>query len=336
MRAMVLEHPSPISQSPLHLRERSRPEPAERQIRVAVRCCGVCHTDLHTVEGELSLPKLPIVPGHQIVGVVEARGAGSTKFREGDRVGVPWLFRTDGTCPYCRMGSENLCDHAEFTGLHVNGGYAEYMVVDEEFAYSLPSTFDSLHAAPLLCAGVIGYRSFRLSGARRGDRVGLYGFGASAHIVLQFAHHQGCEVYVFSRGEAHRHMALTLGAAWAGDATDNPGSQLDAAIIFAPAGGLVPLALNATRKGATVALAGITMSPIPQLDYDLLYHERILRSVANSTRRDVEEFLELAEDVRVKTEVTEFTLEDANLALQKMKNGEINGAAVLRVLESAF
>jgi len=333
MRAMVLEHPAPVTDFPLQLRERPKPDPAEQQIRIAVRCCGVCHTDLHTVEGELNFPKLPVVPGHQIVGVVEARGAGAFKFREGDRVGVPWLFRTDGTCSYCRMGNENLCDHAEFTGLNADGGYAEYMVVDQDFAYSLPSAFDNLHAAPLLCAGVIGYRSFRLSNARAGDRVGLYGFGASAHIVLQFARHQGCEVYVFSRGEAHRKMALSLGAVWAGDATEYPGAKLDAAIIFAPAGGLVPLALKATRRGATVALAGITMSPIPQLDYGLLYEERVLRSVANSTRRDVEEFLELAGEASVHTQVTEFALEDANLALQKMKNGKINGAAVLRVAE---
>ncbi len=331
MRAMVLEYPAPVSQSPLQLRERSKPEPADCQIRIAVHCCGVCHTDLHTVEGELKLPKLPLIPGHQIVGVVEGCGSAAFKFREGDRVGVPWLYRTDGTCRYCRMGNENLCDHAEFTGLNADGGYAEYMVVDEDFAYSLPSTFDNAHAAPLLCAGVIGYRSFRLSGARRGDRIGLYGFGASAHIVLQFARHLACEVYAFSRGEAHRQMALSLGAAWAGDANDDPGAELDAAIIFAPAGGLVPLALKATRKGGAVALAGITVSPIPQLDYELLYEERVLRSVANSTRRDVEEFLELAAEVPVETEVTEFALEDANLVLQKLKDSEINGAGVLRV-----
>ncbi len=328
---MVLEGPAPVTESPLKLREVPKPESAERQIRVAVRCCGVCHTDLHTVEGELKLPKLPLIPGHQIVGIVEARGAGALKFREGDRVGVPWLFRTDGTCRYCLTGQENLCNRAEFTGLNADGGYADYVVVDEDFAYRLPFAFDDAHAAPLLCAGVIGYRSFRLSGAKRGDRLGLYGFGASAHIVLQFARHQGCDVYVFSRGEAHRRMALTLGAVWAGDAKDAPGEKLDAAIIFAPAGSLVPLALRASRKGATVALAGITMSPIPQLDYELLYEERALRSVANSTRQDVEEFLELAAEVPVTTEITEFALEDANLALQELKNSEINGAGVLRV-----
>jgi alcohol dehydrogenase, propanol-preferring len=333
MRAMVLEHPAPVDQSPLQLREWPKPEPKDNQIRVAIRCCGICHTDLHTVEGELRLPKIPLIPGHQIVGIVEARGASAYRFREGDRVGVPWLFRTDGTCRYCLSGKENLCDHAEFTGLNANGGYAEYMLVEEDFAYSLPATFDDAHVAPLLCAGVIGYRSFCLSGARSGDRVGLYGFGASAHIVLQFARHRGCEVYVFSRGEAHRQMALRLGAAWAGDAKDGAGAKLDTAIIFAPAGALVPLALSATRKGGTVALAGITMSPIPQLDYELLYEERVLRSVANSTRRDVQEFLELAAEVPVETEITQFDLEDANVALQKLKSSEINGAGVLRVAQ---
>lgn len=329
MRAMVLEHPAAVKDSPLQMRDVAKPEPAARQVRIAVRCCGICHTDLHTVEGELKLPRLPVIPGHQIVGVVEARGAAVTRFKEGDRAGVPWLYHTDGTCMYCLTGQENLCERGEFTGLNADGGYAEYMIVDQNFAYSLPEAFDDLHAAPLLCAGVIGYRSFRLSGARRGDRVGLYGFGASAHLVLQFARHLGCQVYVFTRGQAHREMALRLGAVWAGDANQHPQAQLDAAIIFAPAGSLVPLALGATRKAGTVTLAGIAMSPIPQLDYSLLYEERMLRSVANSTRRDVEEFLELAAEVPVQTEVTQFALEDANVALQKLKSSEINGAGVL-------
>jgi len=328
---MVLEKPAPVEQSPLQLREMPKPEPAPRQIRIAVRRCGICHTDLHTVEGDLRLPKLPVVPGHQIVGTVEARGAAANRFREGDRVGVPWLYRTDRNCMFCLTGEENLCERGEFTGLNADGGYAEYMVVDEDFAYPMPQAFDDDHAAPLLCAGVIGYRSFRLSGARSGDRVGLYGFGASAHIVLQFARHLGCEVYVFTRSEAHRQMALRLGAVWAGDANDSLTAKLDSAIIFAPAGSLVPLALRATRKAGTVALAGITMSPIPQFDYALLYEERGLRSVANSTRRDVEEFLELAAEVPVQTEVTQFALEDANLALRKLKQSEINGAGVLSV-----
>jgi propanol-preferring alcohol dehydrogenase len=317
MRAIVLEHPAPVEQSPLQPRDVPKPDPGAHQIRIAVRCCGLCHTDLHTVEGDLHVPKLPVIPGHQIVGLIDARGAGANRFKEGDRIGVPWLYRTDGVCIYCLTGRENLCDRGEFTGLDADGGYAEYMVVDDGFAYRLPKVFDDLHTAPLLCAGVIGYRSLRLSGARRGDRIGLYGFGASAHIVLQLAKHLGCEVYVFTRSAAHRQMALQLGAVWASNANEEPMAKLDAAIIFAPAGALVPLALRATRRAGTVALAGITMSPIPQLDYALLYEERVLRSVANSTRRDVEEFLELAAEIPVETEVTQFRLEDANLALQK-------------------
>jgi propanol-preferring alcohol dehydrogenase len=329
MRAMVLEQPGDVSQTPLLLREVARPAPAPKQIRVAVRCCGVCRTDLHTTEGELPLPKLPLIPGHQIVGVVESRGAAANKFREGDRVGIPWLHRTDGTCVYCLEGHENLCNHAEFTGLHADGGYGEFTVVDEDFAYLIPEQFSDLHAAPLLCAGLIGYRSYRLSGAKPGDRLGLYGFGASAHIVIQFSKHLGCEVYVFSRGEAHRKLALRLGAAWAGDAQDDPKVKLDAAILFAPAGALVLDALRVLRKGATVALAEITMSAIPQMDYSLIYQERVLRSVANSTRQDAREFLELAAEVPVHTEVQEFSLEDANLALQRLKAAKIEGAAVL-------
>jgi propanol-preferring alcohol dehydrogenase len=331
MRAMVLEHPRPVGDSPLALRDAPLPTPAAGQIRVAVRHCGLCHTDLHTVEGELALPKLPLIPGHQIVGLVEARGAGASRFREGDRVGIPWLHRTDGTCRFCREGNENLCDHAEFTGLHVNGGYAEYTVVGEDFAYAIPSAFDDLHAAPLLCAGIIGYRSYRASLAKPSDRLGLFGFGASAHIVLQFARHMGCEVYVFTRGEAHRKMALRLGAAWAGASQDDPGIKLDAAIIFAPLGALVPDALRHLRKGATVALAGITMTQIPALDYALLYHERGLRSVANSTRQDAREFLELAAQVPIHTEVQEFALQEANRALQRLKSGQIDGAGVLTI-----
>jgi propanol-preferring alcohol dehydrogenase len=331
MRAMVLEHPRPVGESPLVLRNVPPRAPAPSQIRVAVRYCGLCHTDLHTVEGELTLPKLPVIPGHQIVGVVEARGTEAKRFREGDRVGIPWLHRTDGTCAFCQRQQENLCDHGEFTGLHVDGGYAEFTIVGEEFAYTIPRAFSDEHAAPLLCAGIIGYRSYRLSGAKRGDRLGLYGFGASAHIVVQFARYLGCEVYVFSRGETHRQLALRLGAAWAGDAKDDPGAKLDAAIIFAPAGSLVPAALGALRKGGTLALAGITMSQIPALDYGLLYDERVVRSAANSTRQDAHEFLELAAEVPVRTEVQTFALEDANRALQLLKASQIDGAGVLRI-----
>jgi propanol-preferring alcohol dehydrogenase len=332
MRAMVLESPRAAEQNPLALRDLPLPEPGPCQVRVRVAACGVCHTDLHVVEGELQLPKLPLVPGHQIAGVVDVLGAGARAFREGDRVGIPWLNWTCGECRFCRKGLENLCERARFTGFHTDGGYAEATVIDESFAYALPKSFPDLQAAPLLCAGIIGYRSLRLSGVKRGDRLGLYGFGASAHIVVQLARHLGCEVYVFTRSEEHRQLARELGAAWAGSAEDEAPEKVDGAIIFAPAGRLVPMALRATRKGGTVAMAGITMSPIPEMDYDsLLYHERVLRSVANSTREDARELLRLAAEIPVRTEVQSFKLEEANLALQSMKHSRIRGAAVLEI-----
>ena len=326
---MVLDSPKKAEEYPLALRDLPRPAPGDGAIRVRVMTCGVCHTDLHIVEGELKLPRLPIVPGHQIVGVVDAAGPGARRFREGDRVGIPWLQSTCGQCRYCRKGLENLCENARFTGFHVDGGYAEATVVNEDFAYPLPKNFSDLEAAPLLCAGIIGYRSLRLSGVERGDRLGLYGFGGSAHIVLQLARHRGCEVYVFTRSEEHRQLARELGAAWAGTADEKPLAELDGAIIFAPAGKLVPNALRAMRKGGTVALAGITMSPIPEMDYALLYHERVLRSVANSTREDARELLRAAAEIPLRTEVQAFKLEEANAALQALKHSEIRGAAVL-------
>jgi propanol-preferring alcohol dehydrogenase len=284
------------------------------------------------VEGDLPLVKLPLVPGHQIVGVVEAAGPGVLELHEGDRVGIPWLYSTCGECGYCRKGLENLCERARFTGYHVDGGYAEAMVVAESFAYPLPANFSDLDAAPLLCAGIIGYRSLRLSGVGSGERLGLYGFGASAHIVVQLAHHRGSEVYVFTRSEGHRKLALKLGAAWVGSAEDRPPEELDGAIIFAPAGRLALEALRATRRGGTVALAGITMSPIPEIDYNrLLYHERLLRSVANSTREDARALLRLAAEIPVRVEVESFKLEEANRALQALKESRIDGAGVLLV-----
>lgn len=332
MLAMVLEQPKPAEENPLRPTELRLPEPAAGEVRVRVRACGVCHTDLHIVEGELPPVRTPLVPGHQIVGVVEGLGAGVRSLREGDRVGIPWLHSTCGACDFCRKGLENLCDRARFTGYHTDGGYAEAMVVSESFVYKLPEKFSDLEAAPLLCAGIIGYRSLRLSNLRPGERLGLYGFGASAHIVIQLARHMGCEVYVFTRSDAHRQLAKTLGAAWVGGAEDNPPSLLDAAIVFAPSGALALDALRVVRKGGTVALAGIAMSPIPQIDYaSLLYHERILRSVANSTRQDAREFLELAAEIPVRTEVETFLLEDANKALQALKHSKIRGAAVLKV-----
>jgi propanol-preferring alcohol dehydrogenase len=331
MLAMLLEQASVVEQAPLRSVEMEAPAPASGELRVRVRCCALCHTDLHIVEGELPLPKLPVVPGHQIVGVVETAGNGVRSFREGDRVGIPWLYSTCGTCWYCRSGRENLCEQARFTGYHVNGGYAEAVIVREDFCYPLPAGFSDEHAAPLLCAGIIGYRSFRLSGANRGDWLGLYGFGASAHIVLQFVRYLGIEAAVFTRAPAHAKLARDLGAAWVGDARQQPPAPLDAAIIFAPAGALVPEALRATRPGGTVACAGITMSPIPQIDYSLLYRERTLRSVANSTRQDAREFLELAAEVPVQTTVRLFPLQEANQALQQLKHSQIDGAGVLRI-----
>ncbi len=331
---MVLEKPLPVEESPLLLAESPVPNPGPGEVRVHVRCCGVCHTDLHTVEGDLSLPKLPITPGHQIVGVVDAVGKQVHSLKEGDRVGIPWLYFTCGQCDYCRRGLENLCDYAQFTGYHANGGYAEAMVVSASYAHPLPPNFSDENAAPLLCAGIIGYRSYRLSGARRDMRLGLYGFGASAHLVIQLARHEGCEVYVFTRTPAHRELAKQLGAAWVGGAEETPPCELDAAIIFAPAGALVLDALRVLRKGGTVAIAGITMSPIPPLDYSLLYQERVLRSVANSTRQDVREFLELAAEVPLQTEIRLFDLEQANQALQALKKSEITGAGVLRIAPS--
>ncbi len=331
MRAMVLEKPRPAEESPLELREVATPEPGPGEIRVRARACGVCHTDLHTVEGDLELPKLPVIPGHQIVGVVEARGAGARAFREGDRVGIPWLNWTCGECAFCRKDLENLCERARFTGLDADGGYAEAVVVHESFAYEIPKAFADVAAAPLLCAGIIGYRSLRLSAARPGERLGLYGFGASAHIVLQLARHEGMEIYVFTRTPAHRELARQLGAAWVGGAEETPPDWLDAAILFAPAGPLVLDALRVLRKGGAVALAGITMSPIPEMDYALLYHERAVRSVANSTRRDAREFLELAAQIPVHTEIETFALEDANRALVALKQSRIRGAGVLNI-----
>lgn len=331
MRAAVLDQQRSVDDSPLQLRDVPFPEPGPRQLRVKVHCCGLCHTDLHTVEGDIPPHRLPVIPGHQIVGTVEKTGAQVKKFRRADRVGIPWLHHTDGSCEYCRRGLENLCEHAQFTGYDVDGGYAEFTVIDEDFAYAIPPNFTDENAAPLLCGGIIGYRAFRLSGAKAGDCVGLYGFGASAHIVIQFARYLGCEISVFTRSKEHRKLAEELGAVWTGRAEDTPPKALDAAIIFAPAGALVPEALRATRKAGTVALAGITMSQIPAMNYDLLYHERIVRSIANSTRQDAREFLELAAKVPVRTEVQIYPLAEINHGLQDLKHSRIRGAGVVRI-----
>jgi propanol-preferring alcohol dehydrogenase len=310
------------------------PEPGAGQLRLRIQACGVCHTDLHTVEGELELPKLPIVPGHQIVGVVDELGHGVQRFRQGDRVGVGWLNSSCGACQFCREGRENLCPDARFTGLHVDGGYAQYAVVNEGFAYPLPEGLSDTEAAPLLCAGIIGYRSLRLSEIKPGGRLGLYGFGASAHLAIQVARYWGCDVYVFSRGQQHRRLARDLGAAWTGQAQDIPPVALDASVIFAPAGWIVPLALKHLAPGGTLAINAIYMSPIPEFAYDLIYLERTVCSVANYTRQDAEEFLSLAAEIPVRTETEVYALEEANRVLQRLKQREMQGSAVLTIPHS--
>jgi propanol-preferring alcohol dehydrogenase len=331
MRAFILEHARPVEENPLREAELPIPTPGPGEVRVKVRACGLCHTDLHTVEGDLTAHKRPVVPGHQIVGVIDALGRGVTAHKEGDRVGLPWLHSTDGTCEFCRGGLENLCPNARFTGYDTDGGYAEYAVALADFCYPIPAIFPDENAAPLLCAGIIGYRSYRLTAIRPGENLGLYGFGASAHLVIQLARNQKCNVFVFTRNERHRTLARELGAVWTGRAEDTPPEPLHAAIIFAPAGNLLPHALRVLRKAGRLALAGITMSQIPALDYSLLYHEKVVRSVANSTRQDAREFLALAGEVPLKTEIQIFDLSQANQALQALKKSEIVGAGVLRV-----
>jgi len=330
MNAMLLRTPRRVDESPLEAVALPAPEPASDEILVRVRACGVCHTDLHTVEGEIA-GKLPVVPGHQIVGVVEKVGSAVREYRDGDRVGVPWLHRSCGDCEFCRSGRENLCEQAQFTGFHVNGGYAEYAVAPAAFAVRIPDNFDDAHAAPLLCAGIVGYRALRLSSIRPKQKLGLYGFGASAHIVLQIAVHWGCEVFVATRNAEHQRLASELGASWVGRAEDVPNATLHAAAIFAPAGTLVPEALRASRKGGTLVLAGIYMTPIPELKYELLYHERMVRSVANATREDARQLMQLAGEIPIRTEVQTFPLRDANRALLALKRSEIRGAAVLMI-----
>jgi len=332
MRAMILRKCRVIQENPLELADMPVPEPGPEDILVRVKFCGVCHTDLHTVEGELPEVKLPIIPGHQVVGIVEIKGKNASRFRMGDKVGVAWLYSACGRCAFCRRGNENLCENARFTGYHVNGGYTEYIVVPEKFAYPLPEGFSDEEVAPLLCAGIIGYRALRLSEIKPGSRLGLYGFGASAHVAIQVAKHWKCKVYVFSRSEKHRALAKSLGAAWTGTTKEDPPAKMHSSIIFAPAGELVLDALKCLEKGGTVACAGIYMTPIPEIDYGkYLYHERTLRSVANATRKDGDELLQIAAQVPIRTTTQLFPLEEANKALQLLKAGQIDGAAVLKI-----
>ncbi len=325
MRAMILDRAGQL----LREGELPVPKPQSGQVLLKVHVCGVCRTDLHIVDGELAKPKLPLVLGHQIVGTVIETGKGGTKFPLGTRVGVPWLGHTCNCCRYCLRGRENLCDRALFTGYDLNGGYAEYAVADERFCFLIPEGFPDLQAAPLLCAGLIGYRSYRMT--EDAERIGFYGFGAAAHILIQVAKYQGKKVYAFTRSgdTSGQQFARHLGAVWAGGSDELPPEKLDAAIIFAPVGKLVPAALKAVAKGGIVVCAGIHMSDIPSFPYQILWEERVLRSVANLTRRDGAEFLALAPRIPIQTEVTSFPLSKANEALDALRNGKINGAAVL-------
>ena len=332
MKAMLLDHHADVGTAPLQLRDLPTPEPGPGQVRVKVHVCGICRTDLHVVEGELPPSTRPIIPGHQAVGVVDHLGPDVTTLKLGDRVGIAWLQDTCETCEFCTTGRENLCRAATFSGYHVHGGFAEYALVFARFAYPIPSMFSDAEAAPLLCAGMIGYRALRRSQLKPGERLGLYGFGASAHVTIQIARHWGCPVYVFSHRTEHQSLAQRLGATWVGQATESPPEKLHASIIFAPAGHLVPLALQALERGGTVVMAGIYSSDVPSLVYDRdLFQERTLQSVTANTRQDGLDLFHVAAEVPIRTHTQAFRLEDANHALQALKAGKINGAGVLTI-----
>jgi propanol-preferring alcohol dehydrogenase len=329
MKACVLPSPAPAETNPLQWRDVPRPEPQPGEVLIRVHVCGVCRTDLHVVEGELAQSKPNVIPGHQIVGVVEKLGSGVADIAIGTRVGVPWLHRTCGICDYCRAGQENLCDNPQFTGWTVDGGYAEYATAPAAFVYQIPASFDDVDAAPLLCAGIIGFRCLRMAELKAGARLGIYGFGAAGHVAIQVARHWGVEVYASTREPKHQKLALELGAVWSGGTFAQPPAPLDAAIVFAPAGEIVPAALKALRKGGRLILGGIHMSPIPSFSYDLLYQERVMRSVANNTRGDGRDFLKVAAEIPVRIDHESFAMEDANRALNALKHDGVRGAAVL-------
>jgi len=332
MRAMVLERQAPVERAPLRLTDVAMPEPGPGELRLRVSVCGVCRTDLHVVEGDLAARSARIVPGHEVVGVIERVGPGCTRFAPGQRAGIAWLRSTCGVCERCRRGNENLCEEARFTGYDADGGYAEYAIAREDFAYALPNGLSDAEAAPLLCAGIIGYRALRRAEIHSGCRLGFYGFGASAHIAIQVARHLGCRVFVMTREEKHRRLAAALGAEWTGSAEAAPPEKLDSAVLFAPAGKLVPTALSALDRGGTLALAGIYLTEIPALDYERhLFYERSLRSVTANTRRDGEELLRIAAAIPIRPHTVPFPLAEANTALQQLKHDGFEGAAVLQV-----
>jgi propanol-preferring alcohol dehydrogenase len=340
MKAYRLNSPARIETNPLEVDDLPLPQPGPGQVRIRVALCGVCHTDLHTAEGEINPPHLPVTLGHQVVGVVDALHASVTQqagslqrgnLRLGQRVGIPWLYSACGSCDYCLRGKENLCPNAKFSGFHVDGGYAEYMLADARYALPIPDSLSSEQAAPLLCAGIVGYRSLKKAEVLPGEHVGLFGFGASGHLCIQMLKHWGCRVSVFTRAIAHQAHARELGAAWAGSAGQNPDKPLDRAVIFAPTGGLVVRALETIRPGGTVAINAIHMSDIPSFPYEKIYGERTVRSVANATYQDGEEFLALAVSAGIRSTVNIYPLKDANLALQDLKASRFNGEAVLKV-----
>ena len=329
MRAMMLHSQGELNSASLTKSDIPIPAPEADELLLKVSSCGVCHTDLHTVEGDIHPPALPVVPGHQVVGRVVDQGTGVSAVMSGMRMGAAWVRKSCGTCRFCKSGKENLCESIEFNGFHENGGYAEYMTVPAEYAYPIPEMFDDISAAPLLCAGIIGYRSLRLAELKPGSSLGLYGFGASAHIALQLAVHRGCRVYVFSRSSVHRELATDLGAAWAGSIDDELPEPLASSVTFAPVGSIVQISLSQLDRGGVFAINANHLSPIPQIEYETLYHERTIRSVANSTRDDAIGFLKEAAEARVNVHTTSYTLEKAVEALAEMKNGTLNGAAVL-------
>lgn len=326
---MILEQQAPLESEPLKLKEIALPEPKDNEIRLKINVCGVCRTDLHIVEGELPPHKMPVIPGHQIVGRVDKLGKGAKNYKPGDRVGIPWLYKTCGKCRFCRSGRENLCDNPMFTGYDADGGFAEYVVVHEDCAYLLPENYSDSEVAPLLCAGVIGYQAFKATGLKNSGRLGLFGFGSSAHILLQVCNHLGIETYVVSRTEKELKLAQRLGARWTGRIDDEMGTLLDAVIVFAPSGELLVKALKKIDKGGIVVSAGIYTTPLPGFDYSHIYPEKTLTSVAHTSRDNVREFLNLAGKFKIRTEINEYKLEDANQALLNIKYSRVSGSSVL-------
>jgi propanol-preferring alcohol dehydrogenase len=328
---MVLEQQQPLERHPLKMKNVPTPEPEKNEVRIKIHVCGACRTDLHIAEGELPAHKMPVIIGHQIVGTVDKRGKNVHQYHIGDRVGVPWLFKTCRSCKYCRAGKENLCNSALFTGYDADGGFAEYTIVEEDFAYALPDNYTETEVAPLLCAGVIGYQAFQKTGLKHSGKLGLFGFGSSAHIVIQIARYYGLEVYVVSRTEKELALAEKLGAKWVGHIDDDMGTLLDAGIVFAPSGELLVASLKTLDKGGTIVSAGIYTTPLPGFDYSLIYPEKCLTSIAHTTRKDVRSFLKVASEFKIKTQINEYRLQDANQALLNIKNSKVSGSTILMI-----